>query len=153
MRIVIENVYSELLLNDSFLLIHDVSERAISHRFGVYLERFFSKHKWNIDCEYNRDGLGGYPKTIKAIKAYKQKNKIETNVYPDIIIHKRGEMVGLVAIEFSKSSKSQLHVEFDKLKLKAYKEQLEYKYCFLITLPIKKRAKNIISVTDLIEEI
>lgn len=37
---------------DAHLLTVDVSERAITHRLGMYYQELFSK--WDVDCEYNR---------------------------------------------------------------------------------------------------
>ena len=45
-----------LLLNDIYLLEHDVHERTITHKLGEYLQPLF--RQWNVDCEYNRDMEG-----------------------------------------------------------------------------------------------
>lgn len=62
-----------------------VSERAIVFRFGIYLQCLMYKDSdlkdYNLDCEYNR-----------AFYNKKTLPSFENGVYPDLIIHKRGEM-------------------------------------------------------------
>lgn len=80
-RYVIQSVHrsiSQLLKNDLFLIERDVSEWAIAHRMAVYLETRFPE--WDVDCEYNRQGLDGDGK----------RNADNDIVRPDITIHKRG---------------------------------------------------------------
>lgn len=125
-----------LFKNDFYLLKNDVSERSITHRLALYLENLF--HDYNVDCEFNRNGLDGRPKTLYSLQQYKKDKKISSNVYPDIIIHYRGAEYGYIAIEVKKTTSAKKEIEFDHLKLKAYKEELGYKYAFLITLPVKK---------------
>jgi len=48
------NVGLNLLIeNDNYLLINDVSERAITHKLAEYYQNLFPK--WNVDCEYNKN--------------------------------------------------------------------------------------------------
>lgn len=42
-----------LLSKDSYLLINDVNERAVTHKLGEYYQYIFPE--WNVDCEYNRN--------------------------------------------------------------------------------------------------
>lgn len=150
--LIIKKVFEEFLLKDKFLLKHDVSEWAIAHRFAVYLEKYFPE--FHIDCEYNRDGLGGFPKRLKTLKEFAKEKKLKgARVYPDIIVHRRGEKEGFLAIEFSKSNKSTAKVDFDIKKLNAYKNELGYKHAYLITIPIKKDIKKIRSIDELIKKI
>ena len=65
--------------HDAALFEVEASEWAIAHRLAVYLERMLPE--WNVDCEYNRQGLGRIPKT----------NEYEENIRPDITIHRRGK--------------------------------------------------------------
>lgn len=61
-----------------------VSERAIAHRLAVYMESQFEG--WDIDCEYNRQGmLTKELQDIKGCDAQKKSNII----FPDIIVHHR----------------------------------------------------------------
>jgi len=96
----VHEVLKKLYDNDYDLIIHrpedteenalaewqmHVGERAISFRFGYYLQRMVSECpvykflcEYNIDSEYNRCG---YNK--KATPSF------EDGIYPDLIIHKR----------------------------------------------------------------
>lgn len=151
---IIKRAYEEFLIKDKFLLMNDVSERAIAHRFALYLERYFPE--FNVDCEYNRDGLGERPKLLNKLGTKARALGIDINkprrVYPDIIVHKRGEEIGVLAIEFQKSNKPKKHKDYDLIKLRAYKGELGYSYAFSITLPIKKNI-NIESVGGLIKSV
>jgi len=111
---IIKNAEITLYENDSYLINNypeeatynskeysHVGERAIVFRFGHYLDLLFSefinqnteiqnlKNHYSIDVEYNRNGLK--PKHLAGIG----------NVYPDLIIHHRGDNEdNLLVIEF-----------------------------------------------------
>ena len=111
------------------------SERSFAHRLAVHMEGHFNG--WNIDCEYNRQG--NIPKELSKIRECDEERTTDL-IYPDIIIHKRGDQSGLVIVEAKKSSSGS---NDDKRKLKLYKAELGYPYAFFIIFPIKK------SLTDL----
>ena len=68
-----------LYARDSDLLSSDASEWALAHRLAIYLEKELPR--WNVDCEYNRQGAVTYPKT----------NEGESKIRPDIVLHHRGQ--------------------------------------------------------------
>lgn len=76
----IQNGLISLLIFDEYLLVNNLSERAITHKLAEHYQRLF--HEWNVDCEYNRN-LGG-PKII-SINPRKildtMANKLESNGY------------------------------------------------------------------------
>ncbi|OPX45118.1 hypothetical protein CLHUN_10050 [Ruminiclostridium hungatei] len=132
-----------LRVNDNYLLINDVNERSIAHKLAVYMEQTFGRD-YDIDCEYNRNS--GDIKKIKMLVAkwvelYNPSVIIEDDmlsgilvektVFPDIIVHKRGNPdENLLVIEVKKSTSS-VNVDFDIEKLKCYTEpgnKLNYKY-------------------------
>ena len=131
----------ELLdIDDSDLLEYDSSERSITHRLAVYLERIFVGLK--VDCEYNRRGINGLPKRV-----YMNKDKYHLEnlgidsadtVLPDIVIHSRGiDSENLLVIEVKKD-KGKVDLEGhlrDKDKLAAYKREMSYQFAFFITIP------------------
>lgn len=43
-----------LRIKDFYLLKHDVSERALTHKLGKYLQ-YVIGDSLNVDCEYNRN--------------------------------------------------------------------------------------------------
>ncbi|MHB8568093.1 MAG: hypothetical protein ACYC7D_15930 [Nitrososphaerales archaeon] len=78
----IRNVYK----NDIDLIGLKVNERAIAHRFAVYLETLFTGN--NIDCEYNRYGEELSPKELSGI-AHCRGTKETDWIIPDVLIHVR----------------------------------------------------------------
>jgi len=115
-----------------------VGECAMTHRLAVHLERTLCKHgypnkdaKLAIDCEYNRH-LGGLKeqgvaadleKRVRKIKGHRLKEYPERegwyffSVFPDIIVHRRGDdELNLLAIEVKRASNS-LDYELDNIKL------------------------------------
>jgi hypothetical protein len=140
----IESV-QQVINDDSYLLHHDISERAISHRLAMYLAYEFKD--FDVDCEYNGniDADNGR-KYIYILNARAKELGLQNiqgeddetsfrGVYPDIIVHKRG-MNGadnnLLIIEIKKSS-SQVNGEWDAEKLSRftsseYENRFEFRY-------------------------
>jgi hypothetical protein len=86
----VEQAINILYTNDSFLFTVGSSEWSIAHKLAVYLEKLIPG--WNVDCEYNRQGVNKKEKTGKNGK----------KVRPDIILHHRGRVElehNLLAIE------------------------------------------------------
>ena len=122
----VEAALQILLINDKYLLEHNLHERTITHKFAEYLQILFKN--WHVDCEYNRDGCD--PKLIQI-----PTQEEESSVFPDIIVHRRGSEDNLLIIEVKKSSnRNRNSVYFDQQKLQAYRDSpLNYKYgLFLI---------------------
>ncbi len=126
------NSIEVLCSKNHFLIENDISERAISHKLAIYIECEFSE--FDVDCEYN--GYVESDKNKKYIKILKDKaNKlgikrntdgdneiIYREVYPDIIIHKRGrntEGSNLLIIEMKKSYRPD-NGRYDREKLCSY---------------------------------
>lgn len=115
---------------DRYLLEHDVSERSISHKLACYLSEQF--YEYNVDCEYNSNGLADaekkYIRLLSEIAANLgmmretdgEEEIINRNVYPDIIVHLRGYGdQNLLIIEMKKTS-STVASEYDYEKLRRY---------------------------------
>jgi hypothetical protein len=135
-RKLIEGAYQMLIEKDGYLLKVDANERSITHRLAIHLESVFPEY--NVDCEYNRNGLD--PK--KLIKFKKEIDPDDTNgktVYPDIIIHHRGENSNFIVIEAKKISNKD---DSDREKLAIYKKELFYKYAYFVRFPIGEDFKN-----------
>jgi hypothetical protein len=83
-RTAVHSAFLEVFKNDSHLLEVGANERSITHRFAVYLERFFPEY--HVDCEYNRNGI-----EAKRLKVFKKKidsdDEDGVTVFPDIIVH------------------------------------------------------------------
>lgn len=127
-----------LLQRDAFLLAKDVNERSISHRFAIHLQAEVEQWQeaWDVDCEYNRDFSDTgepYSKQLDLIEMdsfhVDVHDENATTVYPDVIVHRRGEPVNLLVIEMKKVSAGKDKKDFDqKRKLPAYMRQLDYKF-------------------------
>ena len=135
-RKLIERAYKMLIEKDGYLLKVDANERSITHRLAIHLESVFPGY--NVDCEYNRNGID--PKILINFK--KEINSDDTSgktVYPDIIIHHRGEKCNFIVIEAKKISNRD---DSDKEKLVIYKKELSYKYAYFVRFPIGEDFKN-----------
>lgn len=138
-----------LYKKDIHLLKENLNERSITHKLAVYLQRQF--RGYDVDCEYNgnvESAASGYRKTIPdelcpRLKEYKRRSPDETkdlSVFPDIIIHKRGEnRKNLLIIEVKKALDHPLRAqdlgrEFDCYKLCQYTNRQNVNTSFLYEL-------------------
>jgi hypothetical protein len=115
------------------LIVRDPSERSLTHRLAVHLERHFPG--WNVDCEFNR--IRELPKKVEmhAPLAVPTASDEAVTVFPDIIVHRRGDAGPNLLVIEAKKATSQVGDEFDKLKLAAYKRDLAYKYAAFVVMP------------------
>ena len=130
MKILLEDIMKKsldkLYANDKYLIIRRVSERDIVHRFAHYFENYMQDtdiESYNVDCEYNRNGY-----EIKQVNG--------KYVYPDFIVHKRGNNENnLLIIEFKTWWNSDNSADINKI-LWMMKPQLmfQYKYGCSITI-------------------
>lgn len=108
--------------HEKYLITHDASERSMAHRLAYYLEEEFKDY--NVDCEYNVN-IEHVEKRKKIVLLEEEaekyrKNYLEVSVYPDIIVHKRGENKNnKIVIEMKKESTS-VNDKYDFLKLRKY---------------------------------
>lgn len=127
-------------IKDFYLLKHDVSERAITHKLAEYLQ-YVMGNGVHVDCEYNRNiedssnskKIHVLKSEIEEINAFRNRNSaidnilgeeyIELSVFPDIIVHKRGRNSNnLLAIEVKKSTSS-ISRDYDFKKLECYTDK------------------------------
>ena len=109
---------NRMAVQNAHLFDIDVNERTLTQRLATYLQDEFPD--WNVDCEYNRDGT--VPKRLQALKRRRK------NVFPDIIVHRRGAAgPNLLVVEAKKSTDLNADNQaLDYLKLSAYKEEFGY---------------------------
>jgi len=103
-------------LNDACLVHINAHERSMTFRLGMYLQQIFSG--WDVDCEYNRNI--SEPNRIKSIPWQ--------NVYPDVIIHRRGTDNNLLAIEAKPPNKSRDEIDEAKYKIEEYVRHKPLRY-------------------------
>lgn len=134
-----QSAIEHLLMRDEYLLQHDVSERAITHKLGTYLQVLFPG--WDVDCEYNRNGHD--PKTVDLPRPDDRAVLESTSTFPDIIVHQRGSNErNLLIVEAKKIGCTVAAQEFDRLKIEAYARDLAYKAGILVTFRTR-RAKGV----------
>ena len=132
----VKNAIECLLTRDRYLLENNVNERSISHKLACYLQVEFGRD-WNVDCEYNRN-----QHDIKKLLAIEPKSiefddTTAKTVFPDIIVHHRGEEDNLLVIEMKKTVNSQAQAKnFDLRKLRAFQRE-KYRYCHTLYLQLK----------------
>ncbi len=130
----VNRALDRLKAEDAHLFHVSVHERSLTFRLGLYLQNEFPD--WRVDCEYNRHGT--YPKRLDAIRrerlAETPNARTEGDVYPDIIVHCRGDHgPNLLVIEAKMASKvTAKSRRFDWLKLYAYRDELAYQSIALI---------------------
>ena len=128
---------NELYFKDYYIIDNDVNERSITHKLAIYLQNQFTDY--DIDCEYNRNMKS--PKEIVFIETSKK-----GKVFPDIIVHKRGEdSNNLIVFEIKKCKNDNVTDRYletkkhDIEKLKGYvnnndEVSLKYKYGFFLEI-------------------
>lgn len=114
----VKNALVAFFQSDGSLLNVNANERSISHKLAEHLQNQFQN--LHVDCEYNRHG-----NDIKRLK-YIRNSSVRANsltaktVFPDIIVHERGnDENNLLVIEIKKSN-SELSHDDDYKKLKAF---------------------------------
>jgi len=113
----IETALQILYKNDHFLITNCTHERAITHKLAEHIQRLFPE--WHVDCEYNRLGEE-LPKAIPS----------QDESYPDVIIHHRNTRDNILIIEAKSIHSNDRNDRHDKIKIKAYIEDSDYRYQF-----------------------
>jgi len=103
----------------------DINERSLTHRLAFYLEQCGYFSGYNIDCEYNRHGTKS------------KRNARDELIYPDIVIHIRGDDDhNHLIIQAKKFNDTEAEVQEARQALRdAKKPPLKYKFAFLIIFP------------------
>jgi antitoxin HigA-1 len=133
LNVEIRAALNEFLNKDSHLLDVNSSERSITHSIAVCIANRTALSAWDVDCEYSRDGDEVKTICVPQLKGIEAGDLEAKTVYPDIIIHMRGDSgSNLLAIEVKKHGRSNY---YDETKVTAYIKQLEYQFGLLLTLP------------------
>ncbi len=131
------NALRHLLECDNRLLHVDANERSITFRFAMHLQIYLQD--WEIDCEFNRDGVE--PKRLGHLGLYPDSEDEEAKtVFPDVIAHRRGTKQNFLVLEFKKST-SHVNREIDRRKLLGYKRELGYSHALFIEVGTGGQAK------------
>lgn len=149
--IAIREAFEKLYTHDAFLIYHDdpqkshtntttvnnhAGERSVVFRFAYYLQNELSKiskySELNLDCEYNRKGVG-----IKRIPGF------ENGIYPDVILHTRNEdKNNILIIEFKSYWNDEIDRDEEKIK-SMINISGDYKYKYGIVVIIGQTIKKL----------
>ena len=125
-----------LFERDSYLLQVDANERSVTARLAMYLQEALPN--WDVDCEYNRDGVD--PTRLQHLALYPEADDSEAKtVFPDVIAHIRGTSQNYLVIEVKKAT-SPVPYDVDLAKLRGYKRELGYAHALFIELTVRATA-------------
>jgi hypothetical protein len=130
----------QFLRQEAFLLENDTSELAIAHRFAVQLGRVFPNR--TIDVNYNRHGAA--IKQVQLPAPCRNAGNPERRVFPDIVVHDRGnDVANILVIELKKSTNREPS-DCDLAKLRRFRELLGYKVGLFIRFSTGTRAAGVL---------
>jgi hypothetical protein len=117
------------LERDLYLLEVNANERSMTHKFAEYLQAEFPD--FSVDCEFNRKGT--LPKELYVtIESVVSEDDLDARtVFPDIIVHHRGQRANLLVIEAKKSGVDDTR---DRQKLDAFKTDEGYQYEYAVLM-------------------
>ena len=126
----------EFYAQETWLLEHDLGERALTHRLAVHLEPQFQG--WQVDCDYDR--LGERTLRLPHGTIVSTDDHLAKSIYPDIVVHQREIPNNLLAIEVRKASNHQ-PPEHDRHKLQALTDpHLWFAYWIGVYLVLGKKS-------------
>jgi len=126
----VDKALTELIDEQPELLELGVTERALSHHLANYIARSIDG-AYHVDVEYNRHF--DTPKRLNLPPRDALDREIRaTTVFPDIIVHRRNsDADNLLVLEMKKPGEN---LEYDDLKLKAFRLELGYKHAAHVIL-------------------
>jgi len=114
----------EFLRADGALLVRNVAEPDVAHKFAAFLTTEFPGR--HVDVNYNRHGLD-----IKRLRLPAPCGNWRTpyrRVFPDVVVHCRGtDDANLLVVEIKKSTNHEPR-DCDAVKLRGFRQQLRYQY-------------------------
>jgi hypothetical protein len=126
-RAKIERALASFFESDRALLESGVREEGIAHKLANYIGEQFEG--LDVDAEYDKMHVDGIPHPKKYIGP----DAHEHGAIPDIIVHRRKAMDNVIAIEIKKQGKDAGRKK-DFEKLRAYKEQLDYRFAVFLEI-------------------
>jgi len=119
-----------------------LAERCIVFRFAFYLQKYFNKYRYYVDCDYNsslelnQKENGSYYRKNKAWKEINCRdenwNLVSVKRFIDIIVHKRiSRETDLICFEIKKWNNQWLEeMKKDENNLRVLTSDYWYKYGF-----------------------
>lgn len=131
----------KFLSEDKFLLKKNLNERTITHKLAEYLQKEFSH--WNVDIEYNRNIDKVKKLHVHGTNETTWGNSDAQTIFPDIIIHNRGNNKNNLLIIEAKKSNNPDQGNFDKEKLiELAKSPFLYKFGLFILFSIEPNSNR-----------
>jgi hypothetical protein len=124
---------ARLISEDAYLLEIDAGERTVCARLAMYLQDVFPDA--HVDVEYNR-----HEAATKRLENIGRCGSSAARVYPDIIVHRRGNDDGNLLVIEAKLSTNGTSRDCDRAKLEGFVEEYGYRYALLLDLPAGRDA-------------
>ena len=142
---IFEKAKNKFLKEEKEIIKIDVNERTLSTRLMFHLQTLLlseiyqeSYKEYSVDCEYNRR-----KEIVKILpKEYRELEKKDKQIYPDIIFHQRNNEKNLMIIEMKKTYSSDeggKNENRDRLKfLTSLRKENKYKYLLGVYFEVNK---------------
>ena len=142
---IFEKAKEKFLKEEKEIIEINVNERTLSARLMFHLQTLLLNEiyqenykEYSVDCEYNRR-----KEIVKILpKEYRELEKKDKQIYPDIILHQRNNEKNLMIIEMKKTYSSDeggKNENRDRLKfLTSLRKENKYKYLLGIYFEVNK---------------
>jgi len=146
----LDEAIRETVGRDRYLFENNAGERTIAARLAISLQSRFKD--WSVDSDYNRM-RGHFPKKLDGLPEectrYRRKGEgREALAIPDVVVHRRGpDGPNLLVLELKKTTNSDKG-ECDRLRLHAFRSQLQYQYGALIQCETRPRHEPSMTVIE-----
>lgn len=142
---IFEKAKEKFLKEEKEIIEINVNERTLSARLIFHLQTLLLNEiyqenykEYSVDCEYNRR-----KEIVKILpKEYRELEKKDKQIYPDIILHQRNSEKNLMIIEMKKTYSSDeggKNENRDRLKfLTSLRKENKYKYLLGIYFEVNK---------------
>ena len=142
---IFEKAKNKFLKEEKEIIEIDINERTLSARLMFHLQTLLLNEiyqenykEYSVDCEYNRR-----KEIVKILpKEYRELEKKDKQIYPDIIFHQRNSEKNLMIIEMKKTYSSDeggKNENRDRLKfLTSLRKENKYKYLLGIYFEVNK---------------
>lgn len=134
-ELIINHAIDELVKNDRYLLEKNAREESVSAQLAEYIHKSeLVVEPLRVTTEYDRHG-DAIKQLLLPILNRPNGDWSARNVRPDIIVHEPGnDKNNLLVLEVKKPNRS---LDFDRIKLEAYRSQLNYVYAAHVVLGMK----------------
>jgi len=142
---IFEKAKEKFLKEEKEIIEINVNERTLSARLMFHLQTLLLNEiyqenykEYSVDCEYNRR-----KEIVKILpKEYRELEKKDKQIYPDIIFHQRNSEKNLMIIEMKKtysSDEGEKNENRDRLKfLTSLRKENKYKYLLGVYFEVNK---------------